>query len=904
MSCEAVPNGDKPYCVEPGSMVPCHLHLTPQNIVTQRLIAHGRRLDKSQDEATVTIGLYTGVHFKIEVSVKPHRYFDHLAPIVTLTRGDEVLIGLYFEAHRTRPVVQCWGNRWKYGSVEFWRPFSWKTHTVVQLVANASHVKIYTHDVNPRCASSGVTEKCRVEGIILIGVMECGYERAHTTTADAVLRVGGPYTAGEQDWAGPNRGNSGSASRVASVDFTGAWSTWIKGDAPERDIFCSSFGCHDPSGVCQHNPMFHSYHCVSEEKPPQCIEYYQSIGTGKKRACEDNCKSTPGCTSFYFRSDWNPTVPGSFPEVEAPRCTLYSTPPELVDPSDTVPFKTTELKVELTDGIIESLLVIRDQASKAEKAPPGPPDEFETNDVDRNVAMCDGCPVLVKGKLIPTRTADGKLHLRPNTAAEKSLIKKRGTANDPSKSCSALGLDDRGKNKKCKRATQTWPAPSDGECFIVNSPPPPDIASACPDDTTRKPHSLNTCNPQVPLLDEFGGVHWEKYDAVGELWRDRSEGLDSVFEWKLDFLGWNLPLVTHHDYLLDWDWHDDVESMSLKWSHPWLLKNPVHKHVGYLPSDCTFEGAQDLKPLRDESVAVEFPYVDYGYRFAVKTKEHDDAPWFDYHSDSCRGSMCNRWTGDGARITYKNAGPPLDPTKRRVRGAITRHDEFGASEINRLDASLSTTHTRGSIKFSINPWYNIDMCRDWPQGPKPKVFEMIVKKRQCAPSVCIIPPPDDCPVRDKTTGDCVFVKRLWSDDLLWEEIAFADRLHDWASETAMIPAEGDYVEIPQAYHIVLDVNPPLLEKIMVAGVLELLDDTDRVIVTKVLNVYGDLLIGSEARPFRHKVDIRIHGNRTSQTNVLSSQHSLGNKNMIVFGRVRMQSMHWPLLGARVQRAVS
>jgi hypothetical protein len=104
-----------------------------------------------------------------------------------------------------------------------------------------------------------------------------------------------------------------------------------------------------------------------------------------------------------------------------------------------------------------------------------------------------------------------------------------------------------------------------------------------------RPHSENTCQPRVPLVDEFGGANWAKKGSTGELWNNRDR-LDRVqygpgkngpnsFDW----FGWTVPLVTHHDYIFDWDWHDDWEQYSMRYAVPHILQNPKLTPLAEVP---------------------------------------------------------------------------------------------------------------------------------------------------------------------------------------------------------------------------------------------------------------------------------------------------------------------------------
>lgn len=179
--------------------------------------------------------------------------------------------------------------------------------------------------------------------------------------------------------------------------------------------------------------------------------------------------------------------------------------------------------------------------------------------------------------------------------------------------------------------------------------PPYTIDPACVD--SSKPNSRNTCRGLVPKVDEFGGVHYEQHANVGELWSNRM-GVDFVYYGpgrqrlgsvaSFDWEGWAVPLVTHHDYILDVDWHIDFQQWSARWSEPYLLQNPDDGAGDpNLPPDVIFSGVKDLMPLPDESVLLSFPFVDYRYRFRVDVPGHPNMPWYDNLADHCVGQDCS-----------------------------------------------------------------------------------------------------------------------------------------------------------------------------------------------------------------------------------------------------------------------
>ena len=309
---------------------------------------------------------------------------------------------------------------------------------------------------------------------------------------------------------------------------------------------------------------------------------------------------------------------------------------------------------------------------------------------------------------------------------------------------------------------------------------------------------------------------------------------------------------------MDWDWHDDFQQFSGRWSVPFILQDPDLEYVdATVPPEARFLGEKTYAPLRDESALVSFAYEDYRYRFKVDTPSQKDVPWFDIHSDDCVRSDCSR---------------RLQNTDKRSRGDITRFDAFGVGMMDRQDESLRTTGTGGEWKVALNPFYGVNMCKE---RPTPVDFSLVVQYRQCPPSVCrlggFIP---------YTSGP-----KYWSNVSTWQELAFVDKIDAFASNTAAIPVEWGSVEIPEGYHIIMDVNPPLLHKITVYGQLSFLDDADRELKFENLAVQGNFTIGERDTPFQHEATLSVHGNRSTSTMVVSDSVSLGAKSIANFGEI-------------------
>jgi hypothetical protein len=337
------------------------------------------------------------------------------------------------------------------------------------------------------------------------------------------------------------------------------------------------------------------------------------------------------------------------------------------------------------------------------------------------------------------------------------------------------------------------------------------------------------------------------------------------FDWE----GWAVPLVTHHDYIVDFDWHIDFQQLAMRWAEPFLLTNPVVDPGVFVPSDAQFSGAEDFKPVINESVLLSFAYVDYRYRFHVDVPGFPDMPWYDKLSDQCQGSNCSG--------VHSILGP--------LRGEITRHDDFGTTFVDRRDDSLVTTGFGGMWNVAINLWSGVNtstQCVAAGERPAPTNTSLTVNALQCSPYMC-----------DSGTPLPLRAAMRWSNVLLWQEMSLEDAVNNDTAATlarGTIPVAGDAVEIPPGFHVLFDFDyndTNVLEKIVVYGKLEFLDGADRELHVRAIVNFGEVQIGSPETPFAHRAEIVLHGNRTSNTVVVSDQHFLGNKMIANFGNISM-----------------
>jgi cell surface hyaluronidase len=117
-----------------------------------------------------------------------------------------------------------------------------------------------------------------------------------------------------------------------------------------------------------------------------------------------------------------------------------------------------------------------------------------------------------------------------------------------------------------------------------------------------------------------------------------------------------------------------------------------------------------------------------------------------------------------------------------------------------------------------------------------------------------------------------------------------------------VPTVGD-VTIESNMNVILDVSPPKLRKLTIAGGLRFDNSSAAVNLTLEVDsivVFGNLEIGSAQKPFLGNATIMLYGIRSSPTVVVDNAYFLGNKLIAVFGNVTMygksRNTTWTRLG--------
>ena len=141
----------------------------------------------------------------------------------------------------------------------------------------------------------------------------------------------------------------------------------------------------------------------------------------------------------------------------------------------------------------------------------------------------------------------------------------------------------------------------------------------------------------------------------------------------------------------------------------------------------------------------------------------------------------------------------------------------------------------------------------------------------------------------------------WSDPATWPD--------------NKVPAAGDKVVIASGQEVILDVTPPALDGLTINGKLSFSDSTDLELTTEWIIVFGELEIGTEARPHTHKATItltdhnegeqlmgmgdrgimmsggtlNLHGNRTNTWTKLASTAEAGSSTIEVLNADQWQA---------------
>ena len=135
----------------------------------------------------------------------------------------------------------------------------------------------------------------------------------------------------------------------------------------------------------------------------------------------------------------------------------------------------------------------------------------------------------------------------------------------------------------------------------------------------------------------------------------------------------------------------------------------------------------------------------------------------------------------------------------------------------------------------------------------------------------------DCPqdaIKPVPLGDA----KYWSD------------LGTWPS--GQLPQEGEDVHIEPGMNVILDIETPKLNLLIINGRLSFLDYTDPIhLHAKQIYIRaGELLVGSESDPYQGDAQISLYGWRHEQTEIMSGSVITGNKVIYNTGTLSMHGL--------------
>ena len=152
---------------------------------------------------------------------------------------------------------------------------------------------------------------------------------------------------------------------------------------------------------------------------------------------------------------------------------------------------------------------------------------------------------------------------------------------------------------------------------------------------------------------------------------------------------------------------------------------------------------------------------------------------------------------------------------------------------------------------------------NWPNnGIASGTFRVI----RCATEGCLPAPPPEIPI--SRPGDA----RRWSNDSAWEELGMNP------------PSSGETVVIPQGVWMILDVEPPKLNRLYIYGAIEVEDIEDRVMEVDIVFVQGgSFVVGSQETPFTNNFELRLTGHHRTPDQPMQDAPNCGAKALCVYG---------------------
>lgn len=158
-------------------------------------------------------------------------------------------------------------------------------------------------------------------------------------------------------------------------------------------------------------------------------------------------------------------------------------------------------------------------------------------------------------------------------------------------------------------------------------------------------------------------------------------------------------------------------------------------------------------------------------------------------------------------------------------------------------------------------------------------YTLDVTSVQCPPRGCL-PPQEPTSLSNAT---------MWSNPLSWPG--------------GVVPGAGDSVVINASTWMVFDVDvTPVLKRLTVFGRLEFADapSGSRTLAAEAIVVFGELVVGTPAAPYRGAANIVLHGTRTSDAVIVNNNVFASNKVLLVFGQVTLVGAPRNVTSTRLQ----
>ena len=184
------------------------------------------------------------------------------------------------------------------------------------------------------------------------------------------------------------------------------------------------------------------------------------------------------------------------------------------------------------------------------------------------------------------------------------------------------------------------------------------------------------------------------------------------------------------------------------------------------------------------------------------------------------------------------------------------------------------TNSIGYVRSGDNVVFNDSETREIVfvvNGKDSDRQEFTMQGLKCIEGTCGLEAVEEVPLEES--------QRVWSD------------VENWGG---VLPSEGDDVEIPSGWDMVLDIEEtPVLNSLTINGRFSFRQYGDLNIHLKARQIFvraGEFLIGSEEEPFANEAKITLIGDADDETLVLSSTVSAGNKILATVGSIKFYGL--------------